>query len=790
MTDLDVALRLKLVNQLSRPAEEAERDLKELQQAAERLGRVRGGDQLGADIRQIGAAADGAKGKLGLVGAEADDLRRKLGTLDNANGLDGVGQDAVEAKQRLAAAGQEADDLRRKLGRIDDTAGLDGLKTDADAAKRALETIGTGADDARRKIEWLDAEPLDKLKAEAAAAEAAIRGIGTAANASQDKLDRLDATQQPAPRARPHGLDRPVTNEAEAERLRRNTGRTTARDAFGAAVDRSGADAYVDTHGSLGRNIGLGVTAGAAAAYKAYEDFAGFDREMRLAGNSAKVPQETVDAGISQLRKVAMDVGVPVKDVLDAFKRRLASTGQWEGSLEQMRDVAITSKTAGASSEDVVQSFLAAQRSLGISPERLLKAADIMYRGGTEGEFELREQARYLPGLLSQAGSKGYQGEEGLASIIASLQIIAQRSGGNDKAALQLGEVLGKMDAEETANNFKDFGVDLPSRLKKGRAEGLDLVNVLLDAVEDAIKGDASRIGLLFREKDSQAGVTNLRAGRQDRDRLATELQRSDGAVRQDFRRVENDPLSGLDRVKNVIERATVATGSALDKLGLTWLLNRTAEGMEGLGDDPLSNAPKVWYGAFPAAFAADALKAMLGKPASDADSAGDGPRHVEERERDRSLEHWMPLPGRGGIHEALGVDAEEMESLRQKLGRPMDDAAHQSMGSYNDALKQEGANAVSITQGIVEQLRSMLNFTAGPTIQPTLAPATAAPAPAAAPAGVQKSSALPVGGNVRLTQNISAPNSTLAARRAMREQNRAVRLAQDRALHDLGSLA
>ena len=34
MTDMDVSLRLRLVNQLSRPAEEAERDLKDLKKAA------------------------------------------------------------------------------------------------------------------------------------------------------------------------------------------------------------------------------------------------------------------------------------------------------------------------------------------------------------------------------------------------------------------------------------------------------------------------------------------------------------------------------------------------------------------------------------------------------------------------------------------------------------------------------------------------------------------------------------------------------------------------------------
>jgi hypothetical protein len=100
---------------------------------------------------------------------------------------------------------------------------------------------------------------------------------------------------------------------------------------------------------------------------------------------------------------------------------------------------------------------------------------------------------------------------------------------------------------------------------------------------------------------------------------------------------------------------------------------------------------------------------------------------------------------------------------------------------------------AVSIVQGFVDTIRSMLSFTAGPTIQPTFAPAGGAPggeAAGAPDAGVpQKQSSLQGGGINRLTQNITAPNSQMAARRAQREQNRAIRLAQARALHDLGSL-
>jgi hypothetical protein len=94
---------------------------------------------------------------------------------------------------------------------------------------------------------------------------------------------------------------------------------------------------------------------------------------------------------------------------------------------------------------------------------------------------------------------------------------------------------------------------------------------------------------------------------------------------------------------------------------------------------------------------------------------------------------------------------------------------------------------AVSIVQGFVDTIRSMLSFTAGPTIQPTFAPGGAPDAGGGALP--QKQSSLQGGGINRLTQNITAPNSQMAARRAQREQNRVIRLAQARAQHDLGSL-
>lgn len=120
-------------------------------------------------------------------------------------------------------------------------------------------------------------------------------------------------------------------------------------------------------------------------------------------------------------------------------------------------------------------------------------------------------------------------------------------------------------------------------------------------------------------------------------------------------------------------------------------------------------------------------------------------------------------------------------------LSKDMGAAAASAMGGYNQKLTAEGQRAVDAVETFVREMKAKLNFSAGPTITPTFAP-VAAPA---APAGGQQSSAAPTstGSNVNLTQHIQSPNSRLAARAAQREQNRTVRLAQSRALHDLGSL-
>lgn len=113
MSDLDVSLRLRLVNQISKPAEDAERDLKELRSAADRLGKSTP-NNLGRELEKLGISATEAKGKIGAIGTEADELRRRIGRIDDG-AFAGLKSDALAAEQAINRVGQAAGELRTKL---------------------------------------------------------------------------------------------------------------------------------------------------------------------------------------------------------------------------------------------------------------------------------------------------------------------------------------------------------------------------------------------------------------------------------------------------------------------------------------------------------------------------------------------------------------------------------------------------------------------------------------------------------------------------------------------------
>lgn len=150
MADLDVALRLRLVDRLSGPARKTADALKGIDRAATGLGRTGGGDRLGRSLRDMDAAARRAGSGLATVDRNARSLQRVDPGRRIAEGLrrsstaantltSRLSRTRTEARQ-LAAMPMASGNFARSLSTLEQR--VTRLKNELAAAKREAGGLG------------------------------------------------------------------------------------------------------------------------------------------------------------------------------------------------------------------------------------------------------------------------------------------------------------------------------------------------------------------------------------------------------------------------------------------------------------------------------------------------------------------------------------------------------------------------------------------------------------------------------------------------------------------------
>ncbi|MFD2033052.1 phage tail tape measure protein [Ancylobacter dichloromethanicus] len=99
MSNLDVALRLRLVNQLSGPANKAEKDLRDIDRAARRLNGARGGQRLAGDLSRVSVEANKADAAMRKLDHSAKRLRDTRGRFVGGGGMGGTRAGAGVAQE-------------------------------------------------------------------------------------------------------------------------------------------------------------------------------------------------------------------------------------------------------------------------------------------------------------------------------------------------------------------------------------------------------------------------------------------------------------------------------------------------------------------------------------------------------------------------------------------------------------------------------------------------------------------------------------------------------------------
>jgi TP901 family phage tail tape measure protein len=224
-------------------------------------------------------------------------------------------------------------------------------------------------------------------------------------------------------------------------------------------------------------------------------------------------------------------------------------------------------KAATATKADILdlsKAGYAAISNLGLAPEELTRAFDMMALAGKEGGFELKDMAQYFPAITGLAGSKGLTGAKGLADIAAALQIVRRTAAEGSEAATNFNNILQKINANDAIKNFAEYGIDINAVLKDAVAEGASPLEAALRSVNQAIGGDLSKLGTLFADAQVQKGLIPLLQGMQDYIDLREKVTGASGIIDADFNRMMETSEEKLKSFRIAWENFQSTLGGAL----------------------------------------------------------------------------------------------------------------------------------------------------------------------------------------------------------------------------------
>lgn len=303
----------------------------------------------------------------------------------------------------------------------------------------------------------------------------------------------------------------------------------------------------------------------------AVKDFAAVERQMGRIGITAGASAKETDAAMGVVRQVTKDLSMTLEPGVEAMDTITASGKDMAEALRFLPSVLATTQASGAAASDIANTALKTASALNIEADQMQRAFDIMVTGGKAGQFELKDMASYIPELANSFATLGYSGEEGLKHLIAMLQTLREDTGSATAAATQAQNIFGKMYNADTAKKFASFGIDLRRELAAAKKNGEDAVSAFVRLSKEAIKGDLTKLPLLFTDQEFRLGMQSLITSSDSLERFFKVLNSSevDGAVLRDVKRITGDTQASIDRLAASWDTLVAKFGASASKLAV-----------------------------------------------------------------------------------------------------------------------------------------------------------------------------------------------------------------------------
>lgn len=320
---------------------------------------------------------------------------------------------------------------------------------------------------------------------------------------------------------------------------------------------RRNRDRRADLGGQVMGTLGMAVGAAYAVAQPLRQAL-NFEHELQLFGNVVNFNNTQLGNTKTQLDTIASATNQTPGELLSALNT-LASKG-----LDPTRALAsldIIGKTATASGADVNElattSFTLID-AMGLSPNELPKAMDLLAQAGKMGSFELKDMATYFPQLTAQAKSIGISGTQGIATMGAALQIAMKGASDPAAAANNFQNFLTKLTSKETVKNFAEMGVDVEKLMTEASQKGLDPVVTMVEKIQELTGGNKFKMSELFSDMQVLGFLNPMIANLDEFNRIKKESLSANGVINRDY---EAMMATGTEQLKKAgIEAQKVST--------------------------------------------------------------------------------------------------------------------------------------------------------------------------------------------------------------------------------------
>ncbi len=203
----------------------------------------------------------------------------------------------------------------------------------------------------------------------------------------------------------------------------------------------------------------------------------------------------------------ALKQGGGDRDQAAATLNELLSSGEFgkTSAFKMLGTIQQASTASGADSKDLAAIALSLKRA-GVSEDRLPAMLSKTIRSGQLGGFELSDMAKTLPEAMALAKKLGITGEAGFERLLVSMQSSVLTAGTKSAAANNLANLLGKVDSQDTAADFKKLGINLTDELAKGAGRGETTIDTFVSLIDRVVQKDP-KMKALARESDRLATV-------------------------------------------------------------------------------------------------------------------------------------------------------------------------------------------------------------------------------------------------------------------------------------------